>query len=60
MSPSRGGDEALASALQPLIGAIDVALMREANRRAIAGGGNASPDAAARWLWGEIERKRGR
>jgi osmoprotectant transport system permease protein len=57
LSPSRSGDSALATALKPLIGAIDVALMREANAR-VAGG--ATPDQAASWLWGEIERKRGR
>jgi osmoprotectant transport system permease protein len=52
---SRASDAALIETLQPLIGTIDVARMREANRRAIAAGG--SPDEAARWLSGEIAAK---
>ena len=58
ISARHADDKALRGALQPLIDAIDVGMMQEANRRAIAaGGGNASPDAAARWLSGEIEKK---
>jgi osmoprotectant transport system permease protein len=41
----------LREALQPLIGRIDIAAMREANLRAAGGDSNASPDAVARWLW---------
>ena len=41
-------------ALRPLIGAIDVALMRAANLRASRGD---SPRAAAEWLWSEVGRK---
>ena len=52
----RAADTAFIETLRPLIGAIDVARMREANRRAIATGG--SPDEAARWLSGEIARAR--
>ena len=37
-----------------LIGAIDVKLMREANRRANGKGGDSSPEAIARWMWSEI------
>lgn len=48
------GDTKLRDALMPMIDAIDVSRMREANRRAIAAGG--SPDDAARWLAGEIGR----
>jgi len=55
LSPRRTNDSALAAALRPLIGAIDVELMREANAR-VAGG--ASPEQAAAWLWSEIERRR--
>jgi osmoprotectant transport system permease protein len=55
LSPKRRGDAALQAALRPLIGAIDVATMREANRRAT--GGEASPEAAAQWLWGEIGKR---
>jgi osmoprotectant transport system permease protein len=54
LSPQRANDAALASALQPLIGAIDVTTMRDANLRA----GKTSPAEAARWLWSEIAKKR--
>jgi osmoprotectant transport system permease protein len=47
----------LLEALQPLNGAIDVTLMREANLRATAA--EASPVGAARWLWAEIARRAG-
>ena len=57
ISPRRTSDAALAAALKPLIDAIDVTMMRGANLRA-SGGANASPDAAARWLWSEIQRKK--
>jgi osmoprotectant transport system permease protein len=48
LSPRRADDVALADALRPLLGAINVTLMREADLRAL--DSNASPDAAARWL----------
>ena len=54
LAPKRAGDRALTDALSPLIGAIDVNLMREANLRAT--GANASPAEVARWLWGEIKK----
>jgi osmoprotectant transport system permease protein len=57
LSPQRINDEALISALKPLIDAIDVTMMRGANLRA-SGDANASPGEAARWLWSEIERKK--
>ncbi len=47
ISPKRSNDAALAKALKPLDGAIDVAAMREANLLANRG---QSPEAAARWL----------
>jgi len=47
VSPRRAEDKAFLEALRPLIGAIDVETMREANRRASTG---ATPEAAARWL----------
>jgi osmoprotectant transport system permease protein len=47
ISPRRSDDEAFLAALKPLIGAIDVAAMREANRRVSNG---ASPAAGAQWL----------
>lgn len=59
VSPKRANDTALAAALKPLIGAIDVGAMREANLRAASGGAAGSPEAAARWLWEEIEKRKG-
>jgi osmoprotectant transport system permease protein len=53
VSPRRADDTAFLDALRPLIGAIDVATMREANRLASTG---ATPEAAARWLWEKIGR----
>jgi osmoprotectant transport system permease protein len=47
LSPRQAHDEKLINALKPLIGAVPVALMREANARAAAG---TSPAAVARWL----------
>jgi osmoprotectant transport system permease protein len=47
VSPKRADDRALIDALRPLVDTIDVATMREANRRISEG---ASPQAAARWL----------
>jgi osmoprotectant transport system permease protein len=55
VSPRRANDQALLSALAPLIGSIDVGTMREANLRASNG---TSPTEAARWLWVEIQKKR--
>ena len=46
LSPQRADDQALRQALQPLLGAIAIATMREANLRA----SSESPDAVARWL----------
>jgi osmoprotectant transport system permease protein len=54
VSPKRANDRAMLDALRPLVGAIDVTLMREANLRATAA--EASPASVARWLWAEIER----
>ena len=55
MSPARANDAALDAALRPLIGAINVDIMREANRRAGSGDATASPEAVARWLSGQIK-----
>jgi osmoprotectant transport system permease protein len=55
LAPDDADDGKLAAALQPLIGAIDVATMREANLRAA--GGDVLPDAVAKWLWGRIQAK---
>jgi osmoprotectant transport system permease protein len=58
MAPKRADDQGLRQALQPLIGRIDIAAMREANLRAAGGDGNASPDAVARWLWEKIKSEK--
>lgn len=55
LSPKRATDTALIDALKPLIGAIDVTLMREANLRTNQG---ESPDNVARWLWDKLRRSR--
>jgi osmoprotectant transport system permease protein len=57
LAPRRTGDEALRSALQPLLGRIDGAAMREANLRASGNDANSSPDAVAKWLWEKIGTK---
>jgi osmoprotectant transport system permease protein len=54
ISPKRAADRALQAALQPLLGKVDIAAMREANLRAAGGDGASSPDAVARWLWEKI------
>jgi osmoprotectant transport system permease protein len=54
LAPKRAGDQALRTALAPLLGRIDIATMREANLRAAGGGGESSPAAVARWLWERI------
>jgi osmoprotectant transport system permease protein len=56
--PQNAQNKAFLDALRPLIGAINVQLMREANRRTIVGGEGASPESVARWLWKEIVRRK--
>jgi osmoprotectant transport system permease protein len=56
LSPKRANDDVLRNALQPLLGRIDIAAMREANLRAAGGDGNSSPDAVARWLWDKVRK----
>jgi osmoprotectant transport system substrate-binding protein/osmoprotectant transport system permease protein len=55
LAPGDANDGKLIAALTPLIGAIDVAIMREANLRAA--GGDVLPAAVARWLWGRIRKE---
>ena len=55
LSSNRANDQQLIAALQPLIGAIPVALMREANLRA--SNGDTSPAEVANWLWRKIDNK---
>ena len=57
LAPRRANDERLIAALKPLIGAIPVELMREANLRAANSGAAASPADVARWMWKRIEKK---
>jgi osmoprotectant transport system permease protein len=57
IAPKRAADPALRTALQPLLGRIDIASMREANLRAAGGDGASSPDAVARWLWEGIGKR---
>jgi osmoprotectant transport system permease protein len=57
LAPKRAGDQALQTAVTPLLGHIDIADMREANLRAAGGDGASSPDAVARWLWEKIGKK---
>ena len=51
LSPARANDPRIVDALRPLIGAIDLPLIREANARAAAG---AAPAKIAAWLWEQI------
>jgi osmoprotectant transport system permease protein len=55
LAPKRANDARLIAALQPLIGKIPVAVMREANLRA--SNGDTSPADVANWLWRKIEGK---
>jgi osmoprotectant transport system permease protein len=57
LAPKRAGDQALRIALQPLLGKIDIATMREANLRAAGNDATSSPDAVARWLWEKIGKR---
>jgi osmoprotectant transport system permease protein len=57
LAPKRRDDAALREALQPLLGKINIATMREANLRAAGGDGASSPDAVARWLWEKIGKR---
>ncbi|MEP6837101.1 MAG: glycine betaine ABC transporter substrate-binding protein, partial [Bradyrhizobium sp.] len=57
LAPKRANDQALRAALQPLLGKISIATMREANLRAAGNDATSSPDAVARWLWEKIGPK---
>jgi osmoprotectant transport system permease protein len=57
IAPKRAEDRALRSALQPLLGRIDISTMREANLRATGNDGASSSDAVARWLWEKIGKR---
>lgn len=55
LSPKRADDAALTRAIEPLIGKIDIAAMREANLRAAEPGN--TPATTARWLWEKIGKR---
>jgi osmoprotectant transport system permease protein len=57
LAPKRAADSALRAALRPLLGAIDISTMREANLRAAGNDSTSSPDAVARWLWEKIAKR---
>ncbi len=57
LAPRRANDEKLRAALQPLLGKINIATMREANLRASGNDAQSSPTAVARWLWDKIWKK---
>lgn len=57
VAPRFAGDRRFAAALNPLIGAIPVAVMREANYRVDRTQAKQSPDAVARWLDARIPRR---
>jgi osmoprotectant transport system substrate-binding protein/osmoprotectant transport system permease protein len=56
VSAKKADDAALIAALRPLIGALDVKLMRAANLRASGGKDAVTPEDAARWLWDQVKR----
>jgi osmoprotectant transport system substrate-binding protein/osmoprotectant transport system permease protein len=53
LAPNRANDQALIAALQPLVNAIPVTLMREANLRAA----GTTPSAVARWMGQQVRKK---
>jgi osmoprotectant transport system permease protein len=57
LAPKRADDVTLRTALQPLLGKIDISAMREANLRASGNDAESSPDAVARWLWEKVGTK---
>ena len=56
LSPARADDAKFIAALRPLVGAIPVETMREANLRVDRDTDKQSPEAAARWLAGRLRR----
>ncbi|MET0220142.1 MAG: ABC transporter permease/substrate-binding protein [Tardiphaga sp.] len=57
LAPKHGEDEKLRAALQPLLGAIDLPLMRAANLRAAGNDATSSPESVAQWMWQSIGKK---
>jgi len=56
LSPKRTEDAKLRTALQPLLGAIDIKTMREANLRASGNDAVSSAADVAKWLWNKIQK----
>ena len=56
VAPGKANDRRFIAALQPLVGAIPVAAMQQANYRVDRPDDKQSPDAAARWLAQRIGR----
>jgi osmoprotectant transport system permease protein len=56
VSSKRAGDEKFLAALKPLVGAISIETMREANLKASGGGADGSPAEVAKWLSEKIRR----
>ena len=54
VAPDRAGDARFTAALRPLVGAIPVEAMREANLMVDRDADKKSPDEAARWLAGKV------
>jgi osmoprotectant transport system permease protein len=57
LAARRADDPKLRAALQPLLGAIDLTLMRDANVRAAGNDATSSPESVARWMWEKIGKK---
>ena len=57
IAPKRADDTRFIDALRPLVGAINVTLMRDANARASTDG--TSPHQVARWMWEQIGKPHG-
>ena len=55
LSPRRAADETLRGALGPLLGAVPIELMREANQMVDRDDNKQSPAQAARWLAGKAK-----
>jgi osmoprotectant transport system permease protein len=60
VAPGRSGEDKFTTALKPLIGAIAVELMREANYMVDRASDKKSPEQAALWLDGKLRVKKGR
>jgi osmoprotectant transport system permease protein len=58
VAPRDADDRALIEALRPLVDAVGVGLMRDANLRATRGGGDSSPEDVARWMSEQINQKK--